>query len=132
MNRAEYNAMRAEQKRARLSLSREVVKARRELRKQEADQRRQQRDEERRKAAQEGEKNAKVQANARALVMVLVAKHGDNISLSALQDLWTEKQLGKSLLRTAVDQLTATGELVENRNHDSSHTIIIPRGLAAG
>jgi len=103
------------------------------LRKQEADKARQQRDEERRRSAQEkAEKNAKVQANARALVLVLVAQHGDSIGLGQLQDIWTEKQLGKSLLRNAVDQLTASGELVENRNHDSSHTVIIPRGLAAG
>lgn len=131
MNRADYNALRAAEKASRMALDQAVADARKEQRQEARTAALAAREQARLDAHRiKQENNARLQARAQELVLFHVRRAGGVLSLTALSDTWVTQKLGTQLLRRAIDGLTATGALIENRTHDGSHDLVVPMPLA--
>lgn len=129
MNRAEYNAMRAEQKQVRTGLQSAAAQARREVRKQETARRKSALDADRREAARiKQEKNAKLMACASELVLSLVKSAGGDLTWLGLMARWPTG-VPKAFASRAIERLTVEGILVENVQANE-RVLIIPHDLS--
>jgi chemotaxis protein histidine kinase CheA len=106
-----------------------VVKARRALRKQAAEKRQAEHDAAQREAARiKQEKNAKLLALAGELIMARVKSAGGDLNWLGLMAQWPES-VPKVFAQRAVEQLTTSGELVENIQANE-RVLIIPQPLS--